>query len=160
MTDKNAKFTLQLGGGVEWAVDSDLTGEQSTVVAASPEGHEPFTMVSAMTYLKANPLAMMGGSIAQKTTEGFLEGVCENYKCADISARSYEQIGDTKAWVVTTMLNLPDYASLGLPDAVMIATTSPQGHMQLFSLHTAEGAAEAMKPMLIDAVKSIQYEAE
>lgn len=160
MRDANAKFTMQLGGKVAWSVDTDLTGKQSSVVAVSPDGHEPFMIVSATTYLKVNPMAIMGGSITQKTTEGFLEGACHNFNCADISARSYEDIGDMTAWVVTTMLNLPAYDDLGAPEAVMIATASPQGYMQLFSLHTAEGKADEMKPMFLEAVKSVQYEKE
>ena len=160
MKDDNAKFTMQLGGNVVWNVDTDLTGEQSTVVAAAPEGHDPFTIVSATTYIKVNPLAMMGGSITQKTVDGFLVGACENFKCADISARSYEEIGDQKAWVTTTMLDLPAYADLGIPEAVMIATSSPEGYMQLFSLHTAEGKAEELKPILVEAIKTIKRTGE
>ncbi|GHA54867.1 hypothetical protein GCM10008927_20860 [Amylibacter ulvae] len=156
LTDTHAKYTMQLGGDLVWEVNSDLTGQQSTIVASSPEGHEPFTMVSAMTYLKKNPMAMMGASIKQKTVDGFLEGLCENYKCADISGRTYENIDGTDAWVVSTMLDLSDYKKLGIPDAVMIATSSPEGYMQLFSLHTAEGEAEALKPMLIEAFKTIK----
>ncbi|MBU2981093.1 hypothetical protein KO498_04625 [Lentibacter algarum] len=156
LKDTNAKYTMQLGGDIAWSVESDLTGEQSTIVAASPDGHEPFAVISAMTYLKVNSLALMGASIAEKTTDNFLKGLCENYKCADISERTYEEIGDHKAWVVTTQLELADYKNLGVPEALMIATVSPDGYMQLFSLHTAKGKSEAMKSILIDAVKTIQ----
>jgi hypothetical protein len=41
------------------------------VVAAGPAEHDPFTIVSATTYLKVNPLAMMGGSITQKNGRWF-----------------------------------------------------------------------------------------
>jgi hypothetical protein len=156
MKDDNAKFTMQLSGNVAWSVETDLTGEQSTVVAVTPEEHDPFTLVSATTYLKVNPMAMMGGSITQKTVDGFLKGLCENFKCRDISARSYEDIDGHKAWIVTTMLELQSYRDLGIPEAVMIATASPEGYMQLFSLHTSEGKAEELKPLLIEAFKTIQ----
>lgn len=156
MKDDNAQFTMQLGGGIAWNVDTDLTGGQSTVVAVAPEEQDPFAMVTATTFLKVNPMAMMGGSITQKTVDGFLEGLCENFKCADISTRSYEDIDGQKAWIVTTMLDLPSYKDLGIPEAVMIATASPEGYMQLFSLHTAEGEAEEFKPLLIEAFKTIQ----
>ena len=159
MKDENANFTMQLGGDIAWQVDADLTGEQSTVVAASPEGHDPYTVVTATSFLKVNPLAKLGPNVARKTTEGFLNGLCENYKCADISARSYEDIGDHKAWVVTTMLDLPDYKRLGVPEAVLVATVSPEGYMQLFSLHTSEGNADTLKPLLLDAVKTIKSDA-
>ena len=156
MQDANANYTMQLGGDIAWRVESDRTEQQSSVIAATPEGYDPFTIVSAMTYLKKNPLAIMGPSIAKKTIDGFLEGVCENYKCADISTRSYEEIGDHKAWVAITKLNLQQYEKLGVPEAVMIATVSPEGYMQLFSLHTAEGKAADLKPLLIDAIKTIK----
>ncbi len=47
LKDDNAKYTMQLGGGVDWSTDVDLTGLQSTMVATSPEGSEPYTMVSS-----------------------------------------------------------------------------------------------------------------
>jgi hypothetical protein len=156
MKDVNANYTMQLGGGTAWAVDVDRTGDQSTIVAASPDGYEPFTIVSAMTYLEVNPMAMMGGSIKEKTVDSFLSGLCENYECVDISDKVYEDISGRKAWVVTTMLDLDAYADMGIPEAVMIATASPEGYMQLFSLHTAQGQAEEFKPLLIEAVKTIQ----
>ncbi|WP_417810034.1 hypothetical protein [Thioclava sp.] len=156
MKDPNANFTMQLGGDIAWNVESDLTGQQSTVIAAAPEGYDPFTIVSATTFLKVNPLATMGASIAKKTIDGFLGGVCENYKCADISGRSYEDIDGRKAWVAVTKLNLKSYEDLGVPEAVMIATVSPEGYMQLFSLHTAEGKAAEMEPILIEAIKTIK----
>jgi len=155
MSDANANYSMQLGGGVAWTVDVDLTGEQSTVVAASVEGHEPFTVVSAMTYLEVNAMAMLGESIKEKTVDGFLAGLCENYHCEDISERTYEDLGGQKAWVVTTMLDLPAYTDMGIPEAVLIATASPEGYMQLFSLHTSEGRAEELKPLLIEAFKTI-----
>jgi hypothetical protein len=54
------------------------------------------------------------------------------------------------------MLDLPAYVDLGLPEAVMIATSSPEGFMQLFSLHTAEGYAEELRPLLVEAIKTIR----
>ncbi|WP_417260782.1 hypothetical protein [Celeribacter sp.] len=155
LKDGNAKYTMQLGGDIAWNTDIDLTGPQSTLVASSPEGHEPLTLVSAMTYLEKNPMVMLGNELQKKTTEGFLEGLCENYQCADISARSYEDIGGRMAWVVTTKLDLPAYIDMGVPEAVLIAASTPDGYMQLFSLHTADGKADELKPILIEAFKSV-----
>ncbi len=152
MKDDNAKFTMQLGGNVVWNVDTDLTGEQSTVVAAAPEGHDPFTIVSATTYIKVNPLAMMGGSITQKTVDGFLVGACENFKCADISARSYEEIGDQKAWVTTTMLDLPAYADLG----------TISGYKVEFHLYTVPGQIyySSSRKLILKGVDGVVFTVE
>jgi hypothetical protein len=155
LKDENAKYTMQLGGNIAWNADVDLTGPQSTLVAQSPEGHEPLTVVSAMTYLEKNPMVMLGDEVKKKTTEGFQEGLCGNYQCADISARSYEDIGGRMAWVVTTKLDLPAYIDMGIPEAVLIAASTPDGYMQLFSLHTADGKADELKPILIEAFKSV-----
>ena len=34
---------MALGGGIAWMVEAERAGEQSTVVAATPEGYEPFS---------------------------------------------------------------------------------------------------------------------
>jgi hypothetical protein len=108
-----------------------------------------------MTYREKNALALIGASIAEKTTDSFLEGLCENYKCTDTSDRTYQDIDGRMAWVAVTSLELPSYHNLGIPDAVMVATVSPEGFMQLFSLHTAEGRAEEQMSILIEAIKTI-----
>ncbi len=108
-----------------------------------------------MTYLQENGMVMLGEELKKKTTDEFLLGLCENYKCADISARSYEDIGGRMAWVVTTALDLPAYIDMGIPEAVLIATSTQDGYMQLFSLHTAAGKANELKPVLVDAFKTV-----
>jgi hypothetical protein len=156
MKDENAKFTMQLGGDMEWQVSTDLTGAQSSVVAMSLAEDEPTVLVTLTTYLEVNSLALMGGSIAQKTVDGFLDGVCSNFECEDISNRSYEEIAGRKFWIASTLLNFQGYKDMGISDSIMIATSSPEGYMQLFSLHTAQGRAEDFKPLLIEAIKTIQ----
>ncbi|MBT0957085.1 hypothetical protein IV417_06790 [Alphaproteobacteria bacterium KMM 3653] len=160
MRDSSAGFTMQVEGGFDWAVAADVTGVQSTVVAATPEAEAPVAMVTATTMMEKNPMAMMGGSVREKTTEQFLQGLCESFQCGDISGRTYEEIGGRKAWVVTTTLGSPGHLSLGLPEAVMIATVTPQGFMQLISLHTAEGGSAAMEPVLRQAFASLVYDAQ
>lgn len=155
LKDENAKYTIQLGGGVDWSADVDLTGLQSTIVATLPEGAEPFILVSAMTYMQENPAVKLGDALKKKSIDEFLQGLCENYRCVDISARSYEDIDGRMAWVVTTALDLPSYIDMGIPQAVLIATSTQDGYMQLFSLHTAAGKAEELKPVLIDAFKTV-----
>jgi hypothetical protein len=59
------------------------------------------------------------------------------------------------AWVVTTALDLPAYIDMGIPEAVLIATSTQDGYMQLFSLHTAAGKADELKPVLVDAFKTV-----
>jgi hypothetical protein len=155
LKDENAKYTMQLGGGVDWSTQVDLSGLQSTILATSPEGSEPLVLVSAMTYLQENPAVKLGDALKKKSIDEFLQGLCENYKCVDISARSYEDVGGKMGWVVTTPLDLPAYADMGIPEAVLIATSTPDGYMQLFSLHSAAGKAQELKPVLIEAVKTV-----
>ncbi|WP_417272188.1 hypothetical protein [Celeribacter halophilus] len=71
LKDENAKYTMQLGGNIAWNADVDLTGPQSTLVAQSPEGHEPLTVVSAMTYLEKNPMVMLGDEVKKRPPKGF-----------------------------------------------------------------------------------------
>jgi hypothetical protein len=60
--------------------------------------------------------------------------------------------------VLETTLGLAQYTQIGLTDAVFVATTTPAGYMQLYSVHTDGPAPEALKQAVMDAATNTQFE--
>jgi len=158
-TDKNGKFTMEFGGGIEWQIQSTLASGQANTCGGTPEGHEPYATLCAVTYVgQKNAFALTGDDNFKETTKGFLEGICKGYQCVDISNATYEEFGDKKAWIAATKLNLPSFVQGDIADSIFISTATPEGYMQLFAVHTKDGSAQEYSKILKDAVASVVYD--
>ena len=157
VTDPNAGFSSTLSGGYEWQADVSLNGTQSTI-AAVHQSETELAVLQILTMLEVNPAALADAERVEFTTKEFLEGLCKPFVCADTTKSSYVSVGDRKAWVLETTLGLAQYTQIGLTDAVFVATTTPAGYMQLYSVHTDGPAPEALKQAVMDAATNTQFE--
>ncbi|MDA8587270.1 hypothetical protein N9L47_13585 [Rhodobacteraceae bacterium] len=157
LNDPNIGMSAQLNSDLAWQVDVTSGGGQSTIAAVHQDG-ENLILLQVVTMLEVNPAAQSDAARVEFTTNEFLEGLCGPFSCADMTDREYIAVGDRHAWVLETDLGLQDFKSLGLTETIMAATTTPQGYMQLFSLHTAPGQSGDLKEDLIDAVASASFE--
>gem|GEM_PF-5691797 len=55
-------------------------------------------------------------------------------------------------------LDLAQYKQVGLTDAFFVATTTPKGYMQIFSVNTEGPASDAMKTLILDAAINTTFE--
>ena len=157
LVDPSIGMTAQLASGLEWQVDVASGGGQSTISAVHQNGDD-LVVIQVITMLEVNPAAQSEPARVEFTTNEFLEGLCGPFVCADMSDREYIAVGDRYAWVLETDLGLQDFKSLGLTETIMAATTTPQGYMQLFSLHTVPGGSADLKDELLDTVGSASFE--
>jgi len=157
LDDPSIGMTAQLNSDLDWQLDVTSGGGQSTVVAIHQSENE-LMLVQVLTMLQVNPAAQSDAARVEFTTKEFLEGLCGPFQCADTSDKEYVALGDRNAWVLKTELGLADFTSVGLPEAIFAATTTPQGYMQLFSIHTAPGQSDDHKAELLDAVASARFE--
>lgn len=157
LNDPNIGMSAQMISDLAWQVDVTKSGGQSTVVAVH-QSDSDIILVQVLTMLQVNPAAKSDAARVEFTTKEFLGGLCGPYKCGDQSDKEYIEVGDRNAWVLETSLGLRDYTSLGLTEAIFAATTTPQGYMQLFSLHTAPGQSGELKDKLLEAVASARFE--
>ena len=156
LNDPNIGMTAQLGGDLAWQVDVTAGGGQSTI-AAVHQSDDALMLIQVVTMLQVNPAALSDAEQVEFTTNEFLEGLCGPFVCGDMSDREYIAIGDRHAWVLETDLGLQDFKGLGLTETIMAATTTPQGYMQLFSIHTAPGQSGDLKDELLGAVASASF---
>ena len=157
LNDPNIGMIAQLGGDLDWQVQPAFEPGQSTVLAFSQEG-DVLTLIQVLTMIEVNPAALGEPEQVEFTTKEFLEGLCGPYVCADTANSEYVAIGDRNAWVLETEVGLQDFKSMGLTEAVFAATTTPQGFMQLFSLHTVPGGSADLKDELLAAAASASFE--
>lgn len=157
LDDPNIGMSTLLSSDLEWQVDVSSEGGQSTVIAIHQSESE-LILVQVLTMLQVNPAAQSDAERVEFTTKEFLEGLCGPFQCAGQDGREYVALGDRHAWVLKTDLGLSDFTSLGLTESVLAATTTPQGYMQLFSLHTVPGESDKLKDALLDAVGSASFQ--
>ena len=158
MTDPYVGMTTTLGGGFDWQYEVDLAGEQSTITIFHQDGEQLIAM-QVLTMMQVNPAALSEDpEQVRYTTEQFLTGLCGPFACAKAEGDEYIAIGDRNAWVLETQLGLADYQNLGIGEAIMLATTTPQGYMQLFSAHAAPDQITALRDVLIATAAEAVFE--
>ncbi len=157
LNDPNIGMVAQLGGDLDWQVQPNFEPGQSTVLAFS-QTDDVLTLIQVLTMIEVNPAALGEAEQVEFTTKEFLEGLCGPYVCADTTNSQYVAIGDRNAWVLETEVGLADFKNMGLTEAIFAATTTPQGFMQLFSLHTVPGGSAELKDELLAAAASASFE--
>ncbi len=159
MTDTTVNYTMQVGGDIAWNWSEDKDNTQSSICAATPEDVTPLAMICASTqYTQKQALTAIMPNVRKQTIQGFLEGACTQYKCGDTSGMEYKDFATIKGWELKTILQHPSYTGAGIADTVFVATITPDGYLQLFSLHTKQGGnIEKYIPIFNEVLKTVTY---
>jgi len=161
LEDQRSGYKLTLSSTEEWMTDVETGADGITACAVTPQTIAPLATLCVKTTPQVHKLALTVPSYAEKIASGFIDGLCVPYRCpgsfkGDVVKKSY---GELSGWELTTDLQLPAYENAGLSGTIFFATVSPQGQLQLFSLHTAAGETSNYVALFESAVKSMVYNA-